>query len=74
MVREGTESNADGVNLKDLIVRSGRQDASKYYVASRMYNSGINSVPADGNLSSTEMAATFDYSSDIAHRLIGSDE
>jgi hypothetical protein len=60
MVRDGTATNAAGVDLQDLLVRKtggyappegGDNDCAKYYRAARMYNSGPWSIKPDGELS-----------------------
>ncbi|KAM3423963.1 hypothetical protein BST61_g1356 [Cercospora zeina] len=71
MIREGTASNSAGMSLQDLIKKSGVDDVSKYYKATRMYNSGPNSIPANGDLSAQSGAATGSYASDVANRLRG---
>lgn len=71
MTRDGTAPNLNGVDLQDLIARLGAKDVSKYYKATRMYISGVGSIPASGDLSSPANAATSSYSSDIANRLMG---
>ncbi|KAF2207573.1 hypothetical protein CERZMDRAFT_18610, partial [Cercospora zeae-maydis SCOH1-5] len=71
MIRDGTASNAAGMGLQDLIRKAGVEDVSKYYKATRMYNSGPLSIPADGDLSAESGAATKSYASDVANRLRG---
>jgi hypothetical protein len=51
MVMDGTAPNKAGVDLQDLIERSNATDVSKYYIAARMYNSGINSIGSNKQLS-----------------------
>ena len=70
MIRDGVASNAAGMGLVDLIARSGAQDVSKYYKATRYYNSGVNSMPPNGDLTGAS-GSTASYSSDIANRLVG---
>ncbi|KAF7197940.1 hypothetical protein HII31_00654 [Pseudocercospora fuligena] len=69
MLNDGTASNEAGVNLKDLIAASGKNDVSKYYIAARMYNSGPHSIPEDQELSGP--GANPCYAADIANRLLG---
>ncbi|CAK1360867.1 unnamed protein product [Cercospora beticola] len=71
MIKDGTASNSAGMGLQDLIAKSGVDDVSKYYKATRMYNSGPNSIPEDGDLSAESGAATRTYASDVANRLVG---
>jgi hypothetical protein len=70
MIRDGTEGvsgPAGGDGLVQLLASAGTSDASQYYVAARMYNSG--SVAAGGNLGGG--GATHCYCTDVANRLIG---
>lgn len=71
MIVDGTASNREGMSLQDLITECGVPDVSKYYKATRMYNSGPNSIPADKDLSSKELSSTYTYASDVANRLTG---
>jgi hypothetical protein len=50
--------------------KGGKEDAQKYYIAARLYNSGDNSYTAGGDLSNAA-GATGSYTSDIAGRLTG---
>ncbi|GAD98869.1 hypothetical protein PMAA_009950 [Paecilomyces variotii No. 5] len=67
MVRDGTAGTASGDGLANCINQSGASDASAFYKAARIYNSG--SIAASGNLQ--DGIATHCYSSDIANRLTG---
>ncbi|KAK2067080.1 hypothetical protein P8C59_000845 [Phyllachora maydis] len=69
MVAEGAAGTAAGDGLKQCLVKAaaGGDEAQRYYMAARIYNSG--SLPADGNLVSA--GPTSDYASDIANRLTG---
>lgn len=69
MIEEGSATGSDGVNLKDLMDGCGASDVTKYYKAARKYNSGVNSIGPDGDLSAP--GATASYASDIANRLMG---
>ncbi|KAI5359001.1 putative Lysozyme-like domain superfamily protein [Septoria linicola] len=71
MIMEGTATNSEGMSLHDLLTKSGVSDVSKYYKATRLYNSGPNSIPADKDLSSKELSSTYTYASDVANRLTG---
>ncbi|KAK3626769.1 hypothetical protein LTR56_019587 [Elasticomyces elasticus] len=71
MIKDGATGTALGDGLTQLLQKAGGNDDSKYYKAARMYNSGAESIPSDGDLSSTALAATASYSSDIANRLRG---
>lgn len=71
MIEDGTTGTADGDGLNQLLDQAvskyGATDATKYYIAARMYNSG--SLASDGNLG--QGGATACYASDIANRLLG---
>ena len=67
MVREGSAGTNDGDGLAQCINESGKDDATAFYIAARLYNSG--SVDGSGDLCSG--IATHCYSSDIANRLTG---
>jgi len=67
MIQDGVGGTAAGDGLKTLLAKAGTSDASQYYKAARMYNSG--SIDASGNLGSG--IATHCYASDIANRLMG---
>ncbi|KAF2271497.1 uncharacterized protein EI97DRAFT_428155 [Westerdykella ornata] len=67
MVREGAGIDMPFGLMQAVAQVSGAQDASRYYRASRTYNSG--SIAASGNLG--EGIATHCYASDIANRLVG---
>lgn len=58
---------ASGDGLANCINESGASDASAFYKAARIYNSG--SIASSGNLQ--DGIATHCYSSDIANRLTG---
>ena len=66
MIADGAGMNSE-VGLKWGIQQAGTDDVSKYYKASRIYNSG--SIAADGNLNGG--IATHCYATDVANRLIG---
>lgn len=67
MVQDGVAGTSSGPGLKQAIAQSGATDATKYYKAARIYNSG--SIAASGKLG--QGGATHCYSSDIANRLTG---
>lgn len=67
MIREGTAGTSQGDGLVQTLEQAGGDDASRYYRAARIYNSG--SIAEDGDLADT--LATRCYSSDIANRLTG---
>jgi len=67
MIQDGVSGTAAGDGLKQLLALTGASDASQYYIAARMYNSG--SVDSSKNLGLG--IATHCYSSDIANRLKG---
>nr|POE65961.1 hypothetical protein CFP56_57651 [Quercus suber] len=67
MIMDGVDGTNSGDGLKQLLVKQGRTDVSKWYRAARMYNGG--SVAASGNLE--EGCCTVCYASDIANRLTG---
>ncbi|EME47667.1 hypothetical protein DOTSEDRAFT_166905 [Dothistroma septosporum NZE10] len=69
MIEEGSATGSDGINLKDLIDGCAAEDVSKYYIAARKYNSGVNSIGPDGDLLAP--GATASYAVDIANRLVG---
>lgn len=69
MVIDGTDSNPAGVDLKDLIAKSGATDVSRYYMAARMYNSGPWSIGTNRDLGAP--GANRCYAADIANRLVG---
>lgn len=66
MIREGAGIGRP-FGLMQAMEQSAATDASKYYKASRIYNSG--SIAASGNLG--DGIATHCYASDIAARLVG---
>lgn len=72
MIEDGTTGTADGPGLAQLLEQAvstyKATDATKYYIAARMYNSG--SLASDGNLGQP-VGATACYASDIANRLLG---
>ncbi|KAL4962737.1 uncharacterized protein BDV14DRAFT_177861 [Aspergillus stella-maris] len=67
MITDGTVGTSDGDGLKGCLAQAGGSDASAYYAAARIYNSG--SVASSGNLG--QGIATHCYSSDVANRLTG---
>lgn len=71
MLREGAGGTNYGDGLQQLLAKAGgagyRSDASAYYRAARMYNSG--SIHGSGNLG--QGYATHCYASDIANRMTG---
>lgn len=69
MINDGTAPNAARVDLSDLIEDSNKTDVSRFYIASRMYNSGRLSVGVGGELSVGGANAC--YAADIANRLRG---
>ncbi|QUC23470.1 uncharacterized protein UV8b_07711 [Ustilaginoidea virens] len=69
MISEGTAGTDAGDGLAGCINRSGRDDVSAFYRASRIYNSG--SIASSGLLQ--DGIATHCYASDIANRLTGAD-
>lgn len=66
MIEDGAGLNGD-VGLKEGLAQVGGDDVSKYYKASRIYNSG--SIDPSGNLNGG--IATHCYATDVANRLIG---
>ncbi|KAJ4360246.1 uncharacterized protein N0V89_000806 [Didymosphaeria variabile] len=66
MLEDGAGLNGD-VGLKEGLAQAGGDDVSKFYKASRIYNSG--SIAGDGNLNGG--IATHCYATDVANRLIG---
>ena len=68
MIRDGTGGTASGDGLAGILNRVGRADASAWYNAARIYNSG--SLPGSDDLDGTPRA-TLCYVSDIANRLTG---
>ena len=67
MIQDGTAGTSSGDGLKQCLTKSGASDASMYYKAARLYNSG--SIDSSGNLGAG--IATHCYASDVANRLIG---
>lgn len=67
MVRDGASGTSSGDGLVQLFQQSSGSETSKYYQASRKYNSG--SIDASGDLGAG--IATHCYSSDVANRLTG---
>ncbi|KAF2431292.1 hypothetical protein EJ08DRAFT_194973 [Tothia fuscella] len=67
MVRDGVAGTAAGDGLVQTLKQATGSDATKYYRAARMYNSG--SIHISGDLGSG--IATHCYSSDVANRLLG---
>ncbi|XWW93010.1 hypothetical protein V2A60_000938 [Cordyceps javanica] len=67
MIEDGVNGTSSGDGLKQLLAKAGGNDASSFYKAARMYNSG--SIDASGDLG--KGIATHCYSSDIANRLVG---
>jgi len=67
MIQDGTEGTSSGPGLKQALASESSSDASEYYKAARIYNSG--SIASDGLLQ--DGIATHCYSSDIANRLLG---
>jgi hypothetical protein len=67
MITDGTAGTSSGDGLKQCIAQTGATDASMYYKAARIYNSG--SIASTGNLG--QGVATHCYASDIANRLTG---
>src|ERR1700742_3151319 len=65
MVRDGASGTSSGDGLVQLFRKSSGSESSRYYQASRMYNSG--SIDASGDLGAG--IATHCYSSDVANRL-----
>jgi hypothetical protein len=67
MIKDGTNGTPEGDGLKQVLQQAGTDDASKFYIAARIYNSG--SVDPSGNLGLG--GATHCYSTDVANRLLG---
>ncbi|ATY62721.1 Lysozyme-like domain [Cordyceps militaris] len=67
MIEDGVLGTSSGDGLKQLLAKAGGNDATAFYKAARMYNSG--SVDPSGDLGAG--IATHCYCSDIANRLIG---
>jgi hypothetical protein len=67
MIRDGTAGTDAGDGLAAVINQAGAADASSFYKAARLYNSG--SIDASGKLEAG--IATHCYASDIANRLVG---
>ena len=67
MVREGTAGTKSGDGLAQCINQSKASDATAFYKAARIYNSG--SIDKSGKLEAG--IATHCYASDIANRLTG---
>lgn len=67
MIMDGANGTPQGDGLKQVLAQAGTNDASKYYRAARIYNSGR----VDGSNNLGAGGATHCYASDIANRLIG---
>ncbi|KAK3059973.1 hypothetical protein LTS18_009625, partial [Coniosporium uncinatum] len=67
MISDGAAGTPAGDGLKQCMAKSGASGVSKYYKASRIYNSG--SIDSSGDLG--KGIATHCYASDIANRLTG---
>jgi hypothetical protein len=67
MIVDGVQGTATGDGLKGCLEKANADDATKYYKAARIYNSG--SVDASQNLG--QGVATHCYVSDVANRLLG---
>ncbi|EXJ91989.1 hypothetical protein A1O3_00539 [Capronia epimyces CBS 606.96] len=74
MIVDGTAAPVDGITLVKALnqaTSAGITDlAQGFYRAARLYNSGTNSLPANGDLGGAP-GATLCYASDIANRLTG---
>ncbi|KAI1615422.1 glucan 1,3-beta-glucosidase [Exophiala viscosa] len=74
MIVDGTAAPVQGATLVSALNKAASLDncepAQAFYRAARLYNSGLNSLPADGDLGG-DPGATLCYSSDIANRLLG---
>ena len=67
MIREGTAGTKSGDGLAQCINQSKASDATAFYKAARIYNSG--SIDKSGKLEAG--IATHCYASDVANRLTG---
>ncbi|KIV86718.1 hypothetical protein PV11_02314 [Exophiala sideris] len=74
MIVDGTAAPVQGPTLVSALNKAASLDncepAQAFYRAARLYNSGLNSLLADGDLGGAP-GATLCYSSDIANRLLG---
>lgn len=74
MIVDGTAAPVEGPTLVSALNKAASMDncepAQAFYRAARLYNSGLNSMPASGDLGGAP-GATLCYSSDIANRLLG---
>ena len=71
MVEDGTMGTPNGDGLVQLLNDAKGSGAQAFYQAARMYNSGADSIPKDGDLGDPEGYATRCYASDVANRLTG---
>ncbi|KAK5687731.1 hypothetical protein LTS10_001871 [Elasticomyces elasticus] len=69
MIKDGVAGTESGDGLQQLHQKVGGDDAKSFYVASRMYNSGANSISSNGDLNAGGSTAA--YASNIANRLRG---
>ncbi|KAH8602721.1 putative muramidase [Bisporella sp. PMI_857] len=67
MIKDGAEGTAHGDGLKQCLAKANGKDATAYYIAARIYNTG--SYPG-GDLGKP-VTGTACYSSDVANRLTG---
>ncbi|KAH8646146.1 hypothetical protein BX600DRAFT_157240 [Xylariales sp. PMI_506] len=67
MIQDGTQGTSSGDGLQQILAEVTGSDATAYYLASVVYNSG--SLPSSGLLQ--DATATACYASDVANRLIG---
>ncbi|KAK7902648.1 hypothetical protein LTR67_002294 [Exophiala xenobiotica] len=74
MIADGTGAQTSGSTLVNALNQAQNMDecepAQAFYRAARFYNSGPNSLPANGDLGGSP-GSTLCYSSDIANRLVG---
>ncbi|KIW53742.1 hypothetical protein PV05_06156 [Exophiala xenobiotica] len=74
MIADGTGAQISGPTLVNALNQAQNMDdcepAQAFYRAARFYNSGPNSLPANGDLGGSP-GTTLCYCSDIANRLVG---